>query len=186
MPQYAISAIQALLSQLWVVVWRFQLPIQPKKKRRRVSECVRWAGLPPRRLEEVRLAGKLIDAADGKVDLTAYPDQAAQELKTLIEAELAGQPAETTAARAILPLLGALLQSVQVGNGKGASSPVKEKASRKRPERPVDRASLRRLGRCVAAVAEPGTGSSRQPHPRPSRRVVCVPARPRGGAAARP
>jgi hypothetical protein len=33
--------------------------------------------------EELRLAGMLIDAADGKVDWTAYPDQTAQELKTL-------------------------------------------------------------------------------------------------------
>jgi non-homologous end joining protein Ku len=59
--------------------------------------------------EELRLAGMLIDAADGKVDWTAYADQAAQELKTLIEAKLAGQPAEATAAppRAILSLLDA-------------------------------------------------------------------------------
>jgi hypothetical protein len=40
--------------------------------------------------EELGLAGMLIEAADGKVDWTAYPDQAAQELKTLIEAKLAG------------------------------------------------------------------------------------------------
>ena len=42
-------------------------------------------------VEELRLAGMLIEAADGKVDWTAYPDQAAQELKALIEAKLAGQ-----------------------------------------------------------------------------------------------
>jgi non-homologous end joining protein Ku len=47
--------------------------------------------------EELRLAGMLIEAAGGKVDWTAYPDQAAQELKTLIEAKLAGQPAEIPA-----------------------------------------------------------------------------------------
>src|SRR5262252_5845427 len=41
--------------------------------------------------EELRLAGMLIEAAGGKVDWTAYPDQAAQEVTALIEAKLAGQ-----------------------------------------------------------------------------------------------
>jgi hypothetical protein len=41
--------------------------------------------------EELRLAGMLIEAAGGKVDWTVYPDQAAEELKALIEAKLAGQ-----------------------------------------------------------------------------------------------
>ena len=78
----------------------------------------------------------LIDAADGKVDWTAYVDQSAQELKSLIEAKLAGQPVEATAPpRTILSLLEALKQSVQAGNGKQASSPVKEKPSRKRARR---------------------------------------------------
>jgi non-homologous end joining protein Ku len=78
----------------------------------------------------------LIDAADGKVDWTSYPDQTAQELKTLIEAKLAGQPAEAAAPpRTMLSLLEALKESVQVGNGKQASSRVKEKAARKRTRR---------------------------------------------------
>ena len=86
--------------------------------------------------EELRLAGMLIDAADGKVDWIAYADQSAQELKSLIEAKLAGQKAEVTAPpRAILSLLDALKESVQAGNGKKASSPVKEKPSRKRGRR---------------------------------------------------
>jgi len=34
-----------------------------------------------------RLAGMLIEAAAGKVDWTAYPDQAAEELKALIDAK---------------------------------------------------------------------------------------------------
>src|SRR5262249_58934015 len=64
--------------------------------------------------EELRLAGMLIDAADGKVDWTAYVDQSAQELKSLIEAKLAGQPVEATAPpRTILSLLDALKESVQ-------------------------------------------------------------------------
>src|SRR5215471_16169883 len=47
--------------------------------------------------EELRLAGMLIEAASGKVDWTAYPDQAAQELKALIEVKLTGQAVEATA-----------------------------------------------------------------------------------------
>jgi DNA end-binding protein Ku len=86
--------------------------------------------------EELRLAGMLIDAADGKVDWTAYADQSAQELKSLIEAKLAGQPVEVAAPpRAILSLLDALKESVQAGNGKAAPSRVKEKSSRKRARR---------------------------------------------------
>src|SRR5262249_33198990 len=87
--------------------------------------------------EELRLAGMLIDAAGGKVDWAAYPDQGAQELKTLIEAKLAGQPPEATTAppQTILPLLEALQQSVQAGNGKEASRAVTVKASRKRARR---------------------------------------------------
>src|SRR5262249_4703460 len=86
--------------------------------------------------EELRLAGMLIDAADGKVDWTAYADQSVQELKTLIEAKLAGQSVEATApSRAILSLLDALKESVQASNGKEASSRIKEKAARKRARR---------------------------------------------------
>jgi non-homologous end joining protein Ku len=86
--------------------------------------------------EELRLAGMLIDAASGTVDWTAYPDQTAQELKTLIDAKLAGQPAEATAPpRTILPLLEALQQSVQAPNGKEASRPVQPKTPRKRARR---------------------------------------------------
>src|SRR5262249_56042904 len=55
--------------------------------------------------EELRLAGMLIEAAGGKVDWTAYPDQAAQEVKALIEAKLAGQAtAGPVPAPPILPL----------------------------------------------------------------------------------
>ena len=84
--------------------------------------------------EELRLAGMLIDAADGKVDWTAYPDQTAQELKCLIEAKLAGQKAEAPP-RAILSLLDALKQSVKGRNGKGATPKAGEKTPRKRARR---------------------------------------------------
>ena len=50
--------------------------------------------------------------------LEVYQDQAAQELKALIEAKLAGQPvASLETERAILPLLEALQQSVAAQNG---------------------------------------------------------------------
>jgi DNA end-binding protein Ku len=86
--------------------------------------------------EELRLAGMLIEAAGGKVDWTAYPDQAAQELKALIEAKLAGQAAVATApTRAILSLLEALQQSVGAQGGKDAAPPVEKKTPRKRARR---------------------------------------------------
>jgi S1-C subfamily serine protease len=50
--------------------------------------------LPEKAGEELRLAGLLIDAAAGTVDWSAYRDQAAQELKALIEASVEeGSPA---------------------------------------------------------------------------------------------
>jgi DNA end-binding protein Ku len=86
--------------------------------------------------EEMRLAGLLIDAASRAVEWRAYRDQAAEELKTLIEAKLAGQPAAVTEpARAILPLLEALKQSVAAQGDNGATTPGKTRASRKRAKR---------------------------------------------------
>jgi non-homologous end joining protein Ku len=83
--------------------------------------------------EELRLAGLLIEAASGVVAWGSYRDQAAQELKALLEAKLADQPqAATEPARAILPLLEALQQSVAEQGGKGAPPRGKERASRKR------------------------------------------------------
>ena len=84
--------------------------------------------------EELRLAGMLIEAAGGKVDWTAYPDQGAQELKALIEAKLAGQPAaRCEPARMIVSLLEALQQSVGVPSQKEV--PLKQKTPRKRARR---------------------------------------------------
>src|SRR5262249_3765500 len=96
--------------------------------------------------EELRLAGMLIEAASGKVDWTAYLDQSAQELKTLIEAKLAGQPVATRETpRAILSLLEALQQSVGARNGTDGAprgkeqtpspAPARQRTSRKRARR---------------------------------------------------
>src|SRR5215510_12417611 len=72
--------------------------------------------------EELRLAGMLIEAAAGKVDWTAYPDQAAEELKALIDAKLAGKAAVVAApAPTILSLLEALEKSVATQSGKVAT-----------------------------------------------------------------
>jgi len=92
--------------------------------------------MPDKAGEEMRLAGLLIDAAGGSIDWSVYRDQAAQELKALIEAKLAGQPVATLEPeRAILPLLEALQQSVAAQNGHAAAPSAKGKAPRKRARR---------------------------------------------------
>ena len=92
--------------------------------------------LPEKAGEELRLAGLLIDAASGSIDWSAYRDQAAQELKALIEAKLAGQPVATLEPeRALLPLLEALKQSVAAQNGHAAAPSTKTKAPRQRARR---------------------------------------------------
>jgi DNA end-binding protein Ku len=92
--------------------------------------------LPEGAGEELRLAGLLIDAASGTMDWSPYRDQAAQELKALIEAKLAGQPvAALEPERAILPLLEALKQSVAAQNGHAATPSTKAKTPRKRVRR---------------------------------------------------
>jgi DNA end-binding protein Ku len=86
--------------------------------------------------EELRLAGLLIEAASGAVAWGGYRDQAAAELKALLEAKLAGQPQATTEpARAILPLLEALQQSVAAQGAEEVATPGKARASRKRAKR---------------------------------------------------
>src|SRR5271165_4410110 len=76
-----------------------------------VRGCPLPAGAPPESgSEELRLAGMLIDAAGGVVDWKAYRDSAAQELRTLLETKLQGQPAAAEPARMVLPLLEALQQ----------------------------------------------------------------------------
>lgn len=85
--------------------------------------------------EEMRLAAMLIDAASGSVEWSSYRDQAAQELKSLVEAKLKGQPvAAMEPARAILPLLEALQQSVAAQTD-DATPRTKERAPRKRAKR---------------------------------------------------
>jgi non-homologous end joining protein Ku len=97
--------------------------------RRHYPEQVRYCPLaaPPvgdGASEELRLAGLLIEAASGAVAWGGYRDQAAQELKALLEAKLAGQPQATTEpARAILPLLEALQQSVAELGSTAQSAP---------------------------------------------------------------
>jgi DNA end-binding protein Ku len=87
--------------------------------------------------EELRLAGMLIDAAGGAVDWSAYRDQAAQELRALLDTKLQGQPAAAPEpARMVLPLLAALQQSVAAAQADdGAAARGKGRAPRKRTKR---------------------------------------------------
>ena len=87
--------------------------------------------------EEQRLAGMLIDAASGAVDWNAYQDTTAQELRALVQAKLEGREAEINGpARAILPLLEALQQSVAVaGPQEQTGDQSRQRAPRKRARR---------------------------------------------------
>jgi non-homologous end joining protein Ku len=85
--------------------------------------------------EEARLAGMLIDAAAGAVERAAYRDQAAEELRALLEAKLRGGSAESEEpAPAVLPLLDALRQSLAAATGE-AGAGGKRRPSRKRVRR---------------------------------------------------
>jgi DNA end-binding protein Ku len=86
--------------------------------------------------EELRLAGLLIDAASGAVAWSGYRDQAAQELKALIEAKLAGPSTATPEpTRALVPLLEALQQSVAAQTETETAARGTERTARKRAKR---------------------------------------------------
>ena len=88
--------------------------------------------------EELRLAGVLIEAASGEVDWGAYRDTTAQELRALVEAKLQGHKAQEGGrpARAILPLLEALQQSVAAAQTQGErAGRGKRRAARQRRRR---------------------------------------------------
>jgi DNA end-binding protein Ku len=86
--------------------------------------------------EELRLAGLLIDAASGAVEWRTYRDQAAQELKALIEAKLAGPSTATPEPpRALVPLLEALQQSVAAQTDSETATRGAERTARKRAKR---------------------------------------------------
>jgi DNA end-binding protein Ku len=86
---------------------------------------------------ELQLAGQLIDAVSGPVDWSAYPDQTAEELRSLVEAKIQGQaprPAEPQAV--VLPLLKALQQSIAELEPEPKTAPhPKERSPRKRAKR---------------------------------------------------
>ena len=86
---------------------------------------------------ELQLAAQLIDAASGAVDWSAYADQSAEELRSLIEAKIAGQtPAPAEPVAVVLPLMKALEQSVANLESAEASAPrTKERLPRKRGKR---------------------------------------------------
>jgi DNA end-binding protein Ku len=86
---------------------------------------------------ELQLAGQLIDAASGPADWSAYPDQTAEELRSLVEAKIQGQaprPAEPQAV--VLPLLKALQQSIAELEPEPKTAPhPRERSPRKRAKR---------------------------------------------------
>jgi non-homologous end joining protein Ku len=86
---------------------------------------------------ELQLAAQLIDAASGAVDWSAYADQSAEELRSLVEAKIAGQtPAPAEPVAVVLPLMKALEQSVANLESAEASAPrTKERLPRKRGKR---------------------------------------------------
>jgi DNA end-binding protein Ku len=71
---------------------------------------------------ELDLAGRLIAAATGDVDWTAYRDKAAQELEALVEAKRPAQPA-AAGEPVVLPLLAALEQSLAAAQPKADRRP---------------------------------------------------------------
>jgi DNA end-binding protein Ku len=83
--------------------------------------------------EEARLAGMLIDAAGGAVEWAAYRDQAAEDLRALLEAKLQGGPtALEEPAPAVLPLLEALQKSLAATAGRtgGKGRPARKRTRR--------------------------------------------------------
>jgi DNA end-binding protein Ku len=104
-----------------------------------VRACPRPPLPPPdAAVEELRLAGLLIDAAAGAVDWGVYRDQAAQELPALLDVKLQGQPAAAQEPdRMVLPLLAALQQSVAAAAqaDDGAVQRDKARTPRKRAKR---------------------------------------------------
>jgi DNA end-binding protein Ku len=89
--------------------------------------------LPADVAEELRLAGQLIDAASGAVDWDRYRDDAAQELRGLLDAKLQGPGVEMIEpAAAVRPLLEALRQGVAVA----ADGPTRSAAPRRTPRKP--------------------------------------------------
>jgi DNA end-binding protein Ku len=87
--------------------------------------------------EELRLAGLLIDAAGGAVDWGTYRDEAAQDLRALLDLKLQGQPAVAPEPdRMVLPLLEALQQSVAAAQVDDRAGPRgKARAPRRRTRR---------------------------------------------------
>jgi non-homologous end joining protein Ku len=102
-----------------------------------VRACPRPAPLPTpdRASEELRLAEQLIEAASGSVDWTAYPDQAAQELRALIDLKLQGRPAATVEAPCpVLPLVEALRQSLAATEGPKAAKAARPRRPQRTPQ----------------------------------------------------
>jgi non-homologous end joining protein Ku len=69
--------------------------------------------------EELSLAGQLIESASTAVDWQQYRDDTAERIRSLVEAKIAGRPAQAQSEQApqVLQLLDALNQSVAAAGG---------------------------------------------------------------------
>ena len=93
---------------------------------------------------EMQLAGQLLEAASGGVAWQDYRDQAAEELRALVQAKLAGQRASADdSARMVLPLLEALQQSVAASQHTKPAPAPQEPASSSGPRTPRKRGRRR-------------------------------------------
>jgi hypothetical protein len=108
--------------------YRFRGSMKTKKPPSRANEHgagdARHRPRPEAASEQLRLAGMLIDAAGGAVDWGAYRDQAAQDLRALLDLKLQGQPAAVPEPdHMVLPLLVALQQSVAAAQADDGAAP---------------------------------------------------------------
>jgi DNA end-binding protein Ku len=87
---------------------------------------------PPPAPEELRLAGRLVEAVSGPPDWPRYRDTTAEELAALIEAAAARQPRPAPADEpaAIVQFLEALTQSVAAAEARPAPAPARVRTPR--------------------------------------------------------
>jgi DNA end-binding protein Ku len=89
---------------------------------------------------ELHLAGQLIDAASGGFYWDGYRDETAQEVRSLLEAKLQGQPAVAEPLATVLPLMEALKQSLAAVNEpaqKTAAQPTTARSAARTARRPA-------------------------------------------------
>jgi non-homologous end joining protein Ku len=102
--------------------------------------------------EEISLANMLIDTAGGPVDWSQYRDEAAADVRALVEAKVAGRPLAEAADEptAVMSLLDALKQSVAAIGGHNVSRQSVTALSNKTTEQPAEPRKRQRKQRRTA------------------------------------